>query len=507
MAGNLGRVFGMYEPSTYATPRSEAYNKRYFENQKLKKKGKALGDIARKQFGVGSSITDFKKIMDDPEMNKKMFDPKEFDYYDEEFAPNDFEFAVMQDEANDDREFEDFITPQEQRDMETADMYQQMGEAGLGKEALEMMMPKSIKSDDRASRMMEIQKKRSAINHEMVKLSRSYKNALKSNNVNEIDKIKGEMDQLNQDYMALTPVGTMSNAPAYIQILGSPSNQTKYANMNDASVVQQNLNNDFQKLKNGEITNDEYRNSLNNAMAKGTQFGATIFDPESEGLKVDKIASDELRSVRDAKLKLGKAESDIFNSGLNNLGKFKVTASLDAYNKYLPIIENQFEDARNGMAGSQRAIVVAFNKLIEPSSAVMEGDFRSSGDNAMKSMADKIQNAIKSGDYASLGRKLSYEEITAMVNASRKIAGAMRNSIAKRVRKEEELIQRNMTNGGFTYEPNSFANYIGITDAKGDSSENSGSTKLNPSQFKTKGDFVRAGGTSQQWKNYMMGNK
>ena len=140
---SLGQVFSMYKAPTFATPQTDAQLKsireRRMREEQNKRIGKSLGDIARTKLGVD---TDFMKLNEDPELNKPMYDPEFFDYEMDEFAPNDFELAVMQDEAeNEPLDTMDYYTPDEIEDINTANMYQQMGEAGFGEQALKQIFP------------------------------------------------------------------------------------------------------------------------------------------------------------------------------------------------------------------------------------------------------------------------------------------------------------------------------------------------------------------------------
>jgi len=227
-------------------------------------------------------------------------------------------------------------------------------------------------------------------------------------------------------------------------------------------------------------------------MAKAKGAKGDVVNTQNEVAKED-------RESAKFKLELSDAEDKIFQGGTNNLQKFKVLEAIDAYNRYLPTLESEYKSARAGRAGAQRAIVVAFNKLIEPSSAVMEGDFRSSGQNAVASTMNQLGDAgkaVASGDYDALGRRLSEPEIDAIYASGKRIAEALRGSATQRINSEELRIQSQMAGRGFNYKPNSFVSYIGMSGNK---------SMVNPSNYTNRNAFVRAGGSRQEWKNYIKG--
>ena len=105
--------------------------------------------------------------------------------------------------------------------------------------------------------------------------------------------------------------------------------------------------------------------------------------------------------------------------------------------------------------------------------------------------------AVLSGNYDQLGRRLSEAEIIAIYQSGKRIAQGLKESVKARVSREDALLRDKMLRAGFTYKPNAFSKYIGFG-----SNENS---TLNPANFKSLGEFKRAGGTKEAWFKYYKG--
>ncbi len=486
MASALGQVFGMYRAPSFETPQIDAYNKRYFDNKKAederKRKGALIGDIARKKMGVD---TDFMKINEDPEMNKPMFDPDMYDYDIDELSPNDFELAVMHDEANQDpMDTMDYYSPEETQDMQTANMYQQLAEGGYDQEVMDMMFPK--KTGSLAEKQFAMQNM-AQIDSQMDNLGRKYSQALRAGDKDTADSLYDQASRLYDEYGNYA-FGVNQKPRAWKYFEEKPVDTNALAEQRS----QEAINSARVQLNNGEITPEEYNEIYYAEKAKAKGAKGDVVNTQSEVAK-------EGRESAKFKLELSDAEDEIFQGGTNNLQKFKVLEAIDAYNRYLPTLESEYKSARAGRAGAQRAIVVAFNKLIEPSSAVMEGDFRSSGQNAVASTMNQLGDAgeaIVSGDYDALGRRLSEPEIDAIYASGKRIAEALRGSATKRINSEESRIQSQMAGRGFNYKPNSFVSYIGMSNDKP-----SGNQKKN--KVLTLNEFLRAGGTRKQYKAYL----
>lgn len=492
----LNQVFSMYNRPKSDTSQSDAYAQRYFEQKRKEeeakrlqeqreKQGQLLGDIARKKLGID---TDFMAINDDPAMNTKMYDPSLFDYDMDELAPNDFELAVMQDEANNDQmDTMDYYSPEELQNMETANLYQQMATAGYGDQALDLMFPKS-KGTSLAEKQFAMQNM-AKIDADMDQIGRQYSQALISGDNETAKELYDKASKLYREYGQYA-FGVNQKPRSWKYFEEKPVDTDALAEQRSQEAI-----NEAQiKLNNGEITQDEYNQIYYSQKAKAKGVKGDVVNTGSEIQK-------EAQNNAKFKLQLSEAEDKIFTDGITNLKSFKVNESIDAYNRYLPILKASYEDAKKGKAGSQRAIVVAFNKLIEPSSAVMEGDFRSSGANALASAGQQlgdVTSSVLNGDFDGIGRKLSSDEIEAIYNASLKIADAMRNSASSRIQAEEKLIQGKMKRAGFNYRPNMFVNYIGLS-----SPSQAKVKKPNPANYTNLGAFRNAGGDAKDWFAYM----
>jgi hypothetical protein len=427
----------MYQAPRFETPTADAYLKQY-DNRKeqerlAQQRGQSLGEIGQMKYNIDT-------------------------------APEGTDVSGMNQE-----------------------MYGKMGEAGYGDEAMAQMFPKS--QNNSLAQKQGLMSEMGRIDSEMALIGRQYHNALKSGNQGLADSLYNKANELRAEFSKYA-FGTSQSPKSWAMFKQKPIDTDNLGASGSSQIVLD----AYKQLEAGEITQDEFDLIKSQEQINALSYGKEIVDVQGDILEGKNKQAEETRKQQAHGLKLNDAENKLFQQGVNNLQKFKVMTSLDAYNKYEPTLDSEYESAKSGKAGSQRAIVVAFNKLIEPSSAVMEGDFRSSGNNAIASATQQLGDgaqAVLSGDYDALGRKLSSAEITAIYQAGKRIAQGLRGSISLRLKREEELLQNNMDKYGFEYQPNAFQKYIALDKPK--------SAKLNPADYNNLGAFRRAGGSRQEW--------
>jgi hypothetical protein len=125
-----------------------------------------------------------------------------------------------------------------------------------------------------------------------------------------------------------------------------------------------------------------------------------------------------------------------------NLKSNGTIAAINAAENYAPTIQSQYQMALTGNSAAQRAMVVAFNKLIEPSSAVMAGEAEATG---MRPLMGAIYRMFegadivmdKDGELSAMGATLSPTEIKQIYDASQKLIANTNRVVRRRVGQEQ----------------------------------------------------------------------
>lgn len=492
----LNQVFSMYNRPKSDTSQSDAYAQRYFEQKKKEeeakrlqeqreKQGQLLGDIARKKLGVD---TDFMAINDDPAMNTQMYDPSMFDYDMDEFAPNDFELAVMHDEANNEEmDTMDYYSPKEIQDMETADLYQQMATAGYGEQALDQLFPSS--RGDRLSRIQGINKERASYNSKIASLQGKYNQAKDSNDIEAMDMIKAQADALNEEYMALSPVGTQQNAPAYKQMMGSARDFAKFTQASSVADAQENVDEAYFKLLEGGMSQEDYRKIVQANNSKAIRFGGKVIDPNAKFGKEDREVAGEIRAqdnFADAQInepvkiwKQDKVNQDAINRMLH----------IDNLKKFVPQAKAGNPQAiKNLLAGVSR---LGSNEALsnEEFKLLLSGNFGDKFEQAWneafgsgsKVGATDVENAVNTiNSYAEPTTRRFNQAVKSGISIIRKDAGKYANNYS-----DEDLRNKLVSN-------------LRSSGVKG---------KPNPADFTSLGAFRKAGGNAKDWFAYMKNKK
>lgn len=458
MANSLGQVFSMYRNPTFATPRTNAKLKmndlRREKQRQTQDQGLALGEIAELKMMADGELSPSEGLVQDQSMSMGV-------------PPQ-----------------ENVMTPEQSSQI---DLYKRMGQAGFADTAMDQIFPKA--NNNNMAQKQFAMSQMAGIDADMSVLGQKYNDAVTSGNTELANELFNQANGLRQEF-AKHAFGVNQKPRSWKIFEQKAVDKSALGNKNAQLVV----NEAYQSLKAGEITQDEYDEIYYNQNAQAKANKGKVENVGGE-IQKDQLARAEAdRKARMHELGLGEAENSIFQKSLDNLRVFKTVDALDAYNKYLPTLDSEYKEALAGKAGAQRAIVVAYNKLIEPSSAVMEGDFRSSGMSDIASTGAKLgdaKNAVMSGNYDQLGRRLSEAEIKAIYESGKRIAQGLRGSVVSRVNKEEQLLKDKLARGGFTYKPNTFSNYIGFGSNK--------KAKLNPADYSNLGAYKKAGGTNQAW--------